>query len=333
MEALKRPTFGSVDVGSNTFRYLVAEVWKDDAAPPGGDARPPRVNIRELRAGSGIVRLGEGLSKSGMISEGAMGRAIDALRRFRSEMEVLPVERVAVVATSAVREAGNRQELIDRVRRELGWSLEVVSGEEEARLSYLGICAGLREFPEDALLADIGGGSTELIRIRGGKTEHCVSLRLGVVHLTERYLNSDPVDPSERDRVCRESERVLREGLPGMSIEPQTDLIGTAGTVTTLAAIDQGMVRYDPERVNGYRLSREAVEKWLLYLSSLPLAERRKIPVLERGREDVIVAGTILTAALMDLLGKRSLKVSEYGLREGILYNLYLQEELKRSGR
>ncbi|HET6369720.1 MAG TPA: Ppx/GppA phosphatase family protein [Nitrospiria bacterium] len=332
MGSLKRPAFGSVDVGSNTSRYMVAEVWKDDAGPV-GDSHPPRVNIRELRAGREIVRLGEGLSKSGVISEGAMGRAIDALRRFRSEMKGLTVERVAVVATSAVREAANRRELIERVRNEIGWNLEVVSGEEEARLSYLGICAGLREFPEDALLVDVGGGSTELIRIRGGKVDRCVSLHLGVVHLTERYLTSDPVGPTERERVRQESERVLREGLSGMSIGTQTDLIGTAGTVTTLAAIDQGMVRYDPERVNGYRLSRDTVEKWLLSLSSLPLAERRKIPVMELGREDVIVAGTIVTAALMDLLDKQSLRVSEYGLREGVLYNLFLEALSKRSVR
>jgi exopolyphosphatase/guanosine-5'-triphosphate,3'-diphosphate pyrophosphatase len=305
------PILGAVDVGSNTFRFWLAEIK--------GEGR-----VRELCSGRETVRLGGGLFQTGLLSEAAMDRAVQTLGRFRSEMERFSPERIAVVATSAVREAKNRNEFIRRVREKVGWDLEVISGEEEAWRTYLGVSLGLSAFLDDALLVDIGGGSSELARIRRGKLERSLSLGLGVVHLAERYLQSDPPVSSEISSLRREVEERLRKAIAEMAVDPTTELIGTAGTVTTLAALDLGMVEYDPERVNGHLLSQRAVEGWLGRLSTMPLAERRKLAVLEPGREDLIVAGAVVVATLMDLLGKKVLRVSEYGLREGILYHLYL---------
>lgn len=311
------PIFGAVDVGSNTFRFWVAE-FRDR-----GVGSLPQV--KSLGSGRETVRLGEGLSQQGILSPAAIDRAIQALKRFRLQMDVFPMDRLVVSATSAVRVAQNRGELVARIRKDVGWDLEVISGEEEARRTALGVALGLNGGLQDALLADIGGGSTELIRILRGESESCVSLDVGVIPLAERYLHADPTTPSEIEAIRGEIDGMLRSGVSKMNIRPETELIGTAGTLTSLAALDLGLVRYEPEQVNGHLLYNTEIRKWLERLSSMTLAQRRRIKVMERGREDLIVAGTAVVMALLEVAGKDRFRVSEFGLREGILYDLFIQ--------
>jgi exopolyphosphatase/guanosine-5'-triphosphate,3'-diphosphate pyrophosphatase len=229
---------------------------------------------------------------------------------------------VSVAATSAVREARNGEEFVAEVGREAGLALRVIDGEEEARLTLLGVRHGLRLESRRVLAIDIGGGSTEFILAKGDVIEGVVSTGLGVVKLTEQHLVSDPPSVDERrrleDAVGTRIER-LRLELPGLE---EAQLVGTAGTVTTLAAIDLALVTYDRQEVRGHCLSLARVRELLDRLGALAHRERRQVPGLEPGRADIILAGAAILAVSMERLGYHELRVSDDGLREGILLDL-----------
>jgi exopolyphosphatase/guanosine-5'-triphosphate,3'-diphosphate pyrophosphatase len=228
------------------------------------------------------------------------------------------------VATAAVRDATNRDELLARLADEPALALRVVSGEEEARLTLLGVASGLAAAttaPSAAYaVLDIGGGSTELIVARAARYVAAVSLRLGVVELTERFLHADPVDWAEYAACAAHASDVLARGAwPELRPLSPALLVGTAGTVTTLAALDLDLRAYDPAPVQGHRLTGAAIRALLVRLGGLHVAERARLPCLEPGRADLIIPGIAITLAVMDGLGIDDLLVSDYGLREGIL--------------
>lgn len=304
--------YAAIDVGTNTLRLLVAEAVSAD-------------QFTILHAEQTIARLGEGLMPSRRLQDAPSRRSLTVLRRFAEVARRFKTLHVAAVATSAVREASNREEFVSAVLRESGLSLRVIDGSEEARLTLLGVRRGLRLGSSRVLVMDIGGGSTEFILARGEVIETIVSTGLGVVKLTEAHLKSDPptlgelqaVEQVVADRIGR-----LRAELPDLE---GTALIGTAGTPTTLAAIDLGLTVYTSARVDGHRLSMTRTRQLLHALAMRPLVERSKIPLLEPGRADVIVAGTTLVVAVMGALGYDEFIVSDSGLREGILLNLLRQ--------
>jgi exopolyphosphatase/guanosine-5'-triphosphate,3'-diphosphate pyrophosphatase len=271
-----------------------------------------------------VARLGEGLHRAGILQGEAMTRALDAVRAYRDRARGLGAERVLVVATAAVREAGNRDEFVGRLTAEPGIEVRVVNGDEEARLALLGVAAGLpagvaRAQSPYAVL-DVGGGSTELIVARGSRYVAAVSVRLGVVPLVERFLHADPVDWAEYS-ACAEhvSARLAAEAWPELRPLAPRLLVGTAGTITTLAALDLALVSYDPARVQGHRLTAEAIRRLLYRLGALHVAERARLPGLEPGRADLIIPGIAVTLAVLAGLGLDALRVSDSGLREGIL--------------
>jgi exopolyphosphatase / guanosine-5'-triphosphate,3'-diphosphate pyrophosphatase len=300
-----------IDVGTNTVRLLVA-----DSA--GGSPYRPLLTDQE------ITRLGEGLLSDKMLQPAPIRRTLDVLRRFHETADAQGAATIRAVGTSALREAVNRNEFLVRARAEAGLEIAVISGEEEGRLTLLGVRAGLPTPPDRMVMLDIGGGSTELLLADGPRILASASTGLGVVKLTERFLRADPPDPVELDALRRVAasrfDRLLREEFHGLT--PEAALAGTAGTVTSLAAIDLGLVPYDPDRVNGHRLTRERVVELLRRLASLPLARRREVRGLEAGRADVMVAGAAVCLAAMDALGAGCLTVSDSGLREGILLDL-----------
>jgi exopolyphosphatase / guanosine-5'-triphosphate,3'-diphosphate pyrophosphatase len=297
-----------IDLGSNTIRLLVGE------ADGAGGYVP-------VFADQEITRLGEGLLSEGHLQAEPMRRSLAVLRRFREEAASQGAVAMAAVGTSALREAKNRQAFLDLAWREAGFSVRVVSGEEEARLTLRGVLAALGKPSESLLMLDIGGGSTELLLACGREIRAVVSTNLGVVRLTEAHLKHDPPLAEElgairaevSGRVASLRTRVLPGGAPGEL------LVGTAGTVTTLAAVDLSLDPYDPARVTGHCLSRGRVAELLDGLARLPLKERRRVRGLEPGRADVIVAGAIVCLGVMDGLGLPDLTVSDGGLREGIL--------------
>jgi exopolyphosphatase / guanosine-5'-triphosphate,3'-diphosphate pyrophosphatase len=300
-----------IDLGTNTVRLLVAQ--------PDG-----RGGYRSLFADQEITRLGQGLLPDRKLQPEPIRRTLCVLRRFREAAEARGAARIIAVGTSALREAANRDTFLVRARSEAGVEVAVVSGEEEARLTLLGVRAALSDVSGRLLMMDIGGGSTEFLRADGTRILATVSTGLGVVKLAETYLPTDPPTEAElaaaRQAVASRLTRVLAEELRDHS--PRDPFVGTAGTVTTLAAIDLRLDPYDPDRVTGHELTRDRVAVLLRDLASLPLANRRKIAGLEPARADVIVAGALICLAAMDLLGFARLLVSDGGLREGILLDL-----------
>ncbi|BAT70996.1 exopolyphosphatase/guanosine-5'-triphosphate,3'-diphosphate pyrophosphatase [Thermosulfidibacter takaii ABI70S6] len=291
----------SVDIGTNTARLLVAEA--DESR-----------SIRWIYADRAVVRLGEGLRETGRLKVEAIERTISVLRRFKRSCDDLGVDLVIPVATAAVREAKNGHEFVDRVKKEVGWDVKVISGEEEAYYTYLGVKKGLG-LDKDFLVFDIGGGSTEYIC--AGDVLKARSLRMGVVKLTEEFLHHDPPLKEEVEALRKKVGKFLEQ--LGMEKCEKKTVVGTAGTPTTLAAIDMKLEKYDPEKVHGYRLSLgrlTEIEKWLL---SIPASERLKIPGMEKGREDLIVAGIVIVVETLKKFKADEMVVSEWGIREGII--------------
>ena len=307
--------YAAIDVGTNTLRLLIAETVGPD-------------DYTVLHEEQQITRLGEGLMPSRLLQDAPRRRSLTALSRFADLARSFKAEEVAAVCTSAVREARNGEEFLAETARETGLALRVIDGREEARLTLLGVQHGLRLGSRRVLAVDIGGGSTEFILAKGDVIEGGVSTGLGVVKLTERYLVNDPPTVDERrklEEVVGTRIDRLRLELPGRE---EAQFVGTAGTVTTLAAIDLALVTYDRQKVRGHRLGLARVRELLVRLAALPLRERRGIPGLESGRADIILAGAAILAASMERLGYHELRVSDDGLREGILLDLLRKRNL-----
>jgi exopolyphosphatase/guanosine-5'-triphosphate,3'-diphosphate pyrophosphatase len=275
---------------------------------------------RALHEEQSVTRLGQGQAATGLLQPAAMRRTVDVLAAYVRRAEALGVRDIRIVATSAVRDAGNRAEFLAMVTRSSGRHVRVVSGEDEARLTLLGVAEGLQDLGGDFLLFDIGGGSTEFVLARGGRAAETVSLKLGVVELAERFMSPGPVDAARYDLMASEIGARLAAGLTAPILRHgASTLIGSAGTVTTLAALDLGLEAYDAARVHGHRLTRLAVEDLRDRLVTLSMAERGALPCLEPGRADLIVPGSAICLAALDRLGFDALVVSDRGLREGIL--------------
>jgi exopolyphosphatase/guanosine-5'-triphosphate,3'-diphosphate pyrophosphatase len=299
----------TVDLGTNTVRLLVVE--------------PAGATWRTLEQTQRVTRLGEGQGATGRLAPEPMRRTAAAVAEFSRAARALGADRVRIVATSAVREAVNREEFVARLERESGERVEVVSGEEEARLTLKGVASGLPGLGGSFVLFDIGGGSTEFVLARDGAPAAAVSLRLGVVTLQEEWGEPGPVRWDRFARLREHVERRLTAEVPAAIAGAAVgELVGTAGTVTTLAALDLGLRAYDPAAVHGHRLDRAAVERQLARLGALDVQARALLPCLEPGRADVIIPGIAICLAAMARLGRDTVVVSDRGLREGILCEL-----------
>ena len=250
-----------------------------------------------------ITRLGEGVDARRRLLPVPITRVRNCLSDYRRELETLGAERALLVATSAVRDAENGEAFLGEIEWSYGFTTRLLSGEEEAELTLRGVGA----VGEQTIVIDIGGGSTELI----GPVVR-VSTDLGSVRLTERFLESDPPTTGELEGLASGIRAVLEEH--DLSARHG---IGVAGTVTSLAALDLGLVEHDPERVHGHRLSREGVEKQLARLAAMPLAERREVPGLEPERAPVIVAGAAILLEVMRHFGLEEVEVSERDILDG----------------
>ncbi len=298
-----------IDVGTNTIRLLVADV---DAG-----------SFRELHSGRIITRLGAGLDRSGAISPESEQRSLAALAAFTADARRFSPACIDAVGTSALRRASNASAFIHRTADRTGLTLRVATGEEEARLTLKGVSFMLERMrgaplPDPALVVDIGGGSTEVIRIDGGRIRE-QSLPLGAVYLTERFLLHDPPRKEEIDAVREAVRKELSAHAELFRSDGAPALIGTAGTITTLAAMDQRMTDYEPARINAFVLSGTSLDALIDMLSVTPNRARKLIPGLEEGREDIILAGAVVAQEIRRLIGSASVLVSDWGLREGIV--------------
>jgi len=300
----------TIDLGSNTVRLLIADVAAGRWHVVEADPR--------------VTRLGEGLAASGRLGEAPAARTSAVVTEYVARARRRGAERVAIVATSAVREAANGGEFAAALGRAAGETITVISGEREAALTLAGVLAGLANPAEgESIVFDIGGGSTEYILARGDAAAAAVSLRLGVVDLTERHPFPERVEPARFRALLEEVARRLAAGIPeAIRTARVARLVGTAGTATTLAALDLGLAAYDPARVQGHILTRRAIQAQLDRLAALTVVERAALPCLEPGRADLIVPGTAIVLATLDLVGIDRMVVSDWGLREGILISL-----------
>jgi exopolyphosphatase/guanosine-5'-triphosphate,3'-diphosphate pyrophosphatase len=241
----------------------------------------------------------------------------NCLSDYRRKLEAAGVERTLAVATSAVRDAENGEAFLGEVEWSYGFTTRLLSGGEEAELTFAGVTAG-RALPDGALVLDVGGGSTELVA--GGPLgfDFHASVDLGCVRLTERFLRSDPPAPDELAACAGYVQAVLQERVPDQIRSEAQAVVGVAGTVTSLAALELDLVPYDPARIHGYRLRATAVDEQLAKLAALPVAERREVPTLEPQRAPVIVAGALIVREVLRHFGLDELEVSERDLLDGV---------------
>ncbi len=298
-----------IDIGTLTCRLLIAEVTGS------GD-------LRELRSDRKILRLGEGLAESRKLGAPAMARVVETLKEWKRLIGQEQVHGQTVVATSAVREAANAGEFLRRVEVEVGWQVRVLTGQEEAQLTFLGIRHGLLQPVDKILGLDIGGGSTEFMFQSSQAPLIVQSVPLGVVTLTEELLSGDPVSADQlagaRERIRSHVESVCAK----LGDVRNSELIGTAGAVTTMAAMVQKLATYERARVHNFRLSLDAVCALEREVVARTLEQRRQMPGLEQGRGDVIAAGVLILRGVMETFRFDSCLVSDYGLREGVVLDL-----------
>jgi len=303
--------FAAIDIGSNTFRLLIAE------PAPALSTTPWKIIHYTHR----IVRLGEGLHQHGRLSEAGMARAMQAFEEFADILSSyhVPTNRTLALATAAMREAHNGIAFRDRVAEETGIHIRIVSGEKEAAMSLAGACAVLpASTREDMLLFDIGGGSTEFIRARQATARDAVSRKLGVVRLIEAHLHSDP--PSTADYQAMKDTALnhlhdVAQGWPDR--QPPQHLVGTAGTVTTLAATELDLYPYDADTINNHVMQKSSFLALKDRLLAMPYAERQAIRTIEQGRGDLIIGGLAIVEAVMDFWGYEEMIVVDAGLLEG----------------
>jgi exopolyphosphatase/guanosine-5'-triphosphate,3'-diphosphate pyrophosphatase len=299
--SLKR--VASIDIGTNTILLLIAKVDEGE--------------IKPLLEKETMVRLGKGLYQNGVISPESMSRGYQTLSYYVDCCHEVGIQKIFTVGTSALREAKNSEDFLKMIKEKLGLSIEIISGEEEARLSYLAVAKDLKETDKTIMVIDVGGGSTEFILGKGDGIIQWVSVPLGLVHLTEQYLVSNPVRDEEWEKMVA----VIRGMLIRIprATEPFS-MVSIGGTGTTLASVEQGLKKFIPEKIHHFILKKEALKNQLFLYRSKTIDERKKIPGLPPARADVILAGGAILYMAMEALKCPSVLISCHGVRYGLLY-------------
>jgi exopolyphosphatase/guanosine-5'-triphosphate,3'-diphosphate pyrophosphatase len=301
-------TLAAIDCGTNSTRVLISA----------GEGRRRTTLDRQ----NTITRLGQGVDATGRLDPVAIERSLAALRRYRAAMDEHGVAAVRITATSAARDAVNADEFFDPAEEIVGVRPELIGGEEEGQLSFAGATAELEPARGPFLVVDIGGGSTELILGTTG-VDAVRSLELGCVRLTERHLQGDPPAPEELSNAIGEATDLLVDvfhEFPAM--RTAGTLVGVAGTVSTVAAVELGLLEYDRDAIHHFRLTHAAAEDVFRTLATEPLADRLHNPGLEPARGEVIVGGCCVLVALFRSLGVDELLVSESDILDGLVFSL-----------
>jgi exopolyphosphatase / guanosine-5'-triphosphate,3'-diphosphate pyrophosphatase len=299
-----------VDIGSNSTRLLVAECQEG------------RV-VRELERRSQVTRLGKGVDASGALDPEAMERVFSTLDEYRGLIDEHDAERRIAVLTSAVRDAANGSEFASRVEHDYGLKPHILTGDEEARLTFLGATSERDPSAQTpTLVIDIGGGSTEMVIGTGREAGFHVSNQAGVVRQTERHIHHDPPRPEELEALAADVRSIFVDGVPEEQRRAVQHAIAVAGTATSLAAIAQGLDPYDPEKVHGYVLSSAEIERLLGELAAIPLEQRRQVPGLHPDRAPTIVAGAVILREAARLFGLSEVEVSEHDILRGAALGL-----------
>jgi exopolyphosphatase/guanosine-5'-triphosphate,3'-diphosphate pyrophosphatase len=300
----------AIDCGTNSIRLLIAE--PDDSA-----------GLRDLERRLEIVRLGQGVDATGEFHPDALQRTFAVVEDYAELIKKsdVPVEKVHFVATSATRDVKNRETFFSGIKQRLGVSPDVISGETEARLSFIGALSRVTPDGEPVLVMDIGGGSTELITgSANGDLHRAISLNIGSVRITERFLKRNPVADDDLERAAADLDDLLAGS--GVNFDSIGSWIGVAGTATTLAGVYLELERYDRERVHGARMPLPAIDQLLHRLAALTVDEIRALPSMHPGRADVITGGALVEARIAARLNVEELIVSESDILDGIALQL-----------
>jgi exopolyphosphatase/guanosine-5'-triphosphate,3'-diphosphate pyrophosphatase len=293
-----------VDIGTNSTRLLIADV----------DGR-----VKEVVRRAVVTWLGEGVDRTGRLGDAPQARTFEVLDAYRETIDAHGCDRRVAVMTSAVRDAGNGAAFADRVRRDYGLEGRTLTGDEEARLTFLGATAARdRTDPTELLVVDIGGGSTELVLGAGGEVDFHVSTQNGVVRHSERHLHSDPPTREEREALARAVRADLEARVPADVRASARKAVAVAGTATSCAAIDLELDPYDVDRVEGHVLSAARLDELLERLAALPLAERAAVTGLQPSRAPTIVAGVIILVQVLGAFGLDRVEVSERDILWGV---------------
>ena len=299
-----------VDIGTNSTRLLIADVEDE------------RVTA-EIERRSTVTRLGAGVDADGELRADAQERVFDTLDEYVGAISAHGAGKRIAVLTSAVRDASNGARFAEAVKERYGLEPHVLTGDREAQLTFLGATSERdASDPTHTLVIDIGGGSTELVIGRGHEAEFHVSTQAGVVRQTERHLHHDPPIPSELRELRQDVRATILDHVSAARRGAVERGIAVAGTATSLAAIDQELDPYDPDRVHGYNLSRVAAEKILERLAAVPLEERRATVGLDPARAPTILAGALILDEAMDLFGLTGVEVSEHDILRGAALGL-----------
>ena len=298
-----------VDIGSNSTRLLIAELH---------DGR-----VTELVRHSEVTRLGTGVDRDGRLRDDAMARVEVVLERYGAEIAEHRCEAAVAVLTSAVRDSSNGEQFAESIRERHGLEPHVLTGDQEAQLTYLGATSERdRDDLTPTLVLDIGGGSTELVIGEGAEMRFHVSTQAGVVRQTERHLPDDPPTPAQVDELVADVRRILTENVPESWRRSVRRGIAVAGTATSLAAIAQRLDPYDPARVHGYHLSVAEGDRIRSELLQMTLDERRQVPGLHPDRAPTIVAGVLILGEVVDLFGLDEMETSEHDILRGAALGL-----------
>ncbi|MEH1026968.1 Ppx/GppA phosphatase family protein [Micromonospora profundi] len=306
----------AIDCGTNSIRLLIADLPDESAG-----AEAPLVDVTRRME---IVRLGQGVDRTGRLAPEAIERTRVALASYAADIETLGAQRVRMCATSASRDAANAADFTEMVQRTLGVAPEVVTGDEEARLSFTGAVRGLpADAKEPFLVVDIGGGSTEfVVGDRDGGVRAAISVDIGCVRMTERHLPGDPPTPEQVAAAQADIATVVDRALAAVPGREAATLVGLAGSVTTVVALAQGLREYDPERIHHARVSYEAVAQVTSDLLGQTREQRLANPVMHPGRADVIGAGALVLRVIMERAGMPSVVASEHDILDGIAWSL-----------
>jgi exopolyphosphatase/guanosine-5'-triphosphate,3'-diphosphate pyrophosphatase len=296
----------AIDCGTNSIRLLIADV-------SGG-------RLTDVARRLELVRLGEGVDRTGRLAPEAIERTRLALLGYAAEIAELGIGRVRMVATSASRDASNAGDFRGMVRSVLGVEPEVISGDEEARLSFTGAVNGLTA-TGPYLMVDIGGGSTEFVT-GTSSVDAAISMDIGCVRMTERHLRSDPPAAGEIAAAEKDIAAAVDTALAAVAGRQARTFVGLAGSVTTVAALALGLPAYDASRIHHARIALADVRRVTGDLLAATVAERRKLPVMHPGRADVIGAGALILRIIMERSGMESVVASEHDILDGIAYGL-----------
>lgn len=304
------------DCGTNSLRLLIADIDEDGT-------------MREVDRRMRIVRLGQGVDRTGAFHPDALQRTFAACDEYADLIAQHAPQRQRFVATSASRDVSNRDAFVDGVLARLGLEPEVIDGDEEARLSFLGATAGVPDAAAPQLVMDLGGGSTELILGRAG-TDSAYSMNIGCVRLFERHLAEDPPTAAQIAALRADVDDAFSEAAQHVDVSAARTLVGVAGTITTVAAATLDLDRYDRDRIHGAALSPAQIAQTAQRLVAMSSAQRAELPYMHPGRVDVIAAGSLVFARLVELIddavtragGRLDIRVSESDILDGIALGL-----------